>query len=56
MAAKRLPPMRRIGSRAARALFARIDEVFPVRCPKCEGEMRIITFITFITEATEGAR
>jgi hypothetical protein len=27
-------------------LLARIDEVFPLVCPRCGGEMRIIAFIT----------
>jgi len=27
-------------------LLARIYEVFPLRCPKCGGDMRIIAFIT----------
>ena len=34
-------------ARYARALlFARIYEVFPLPCPKCGGEIRIIAFIT----------
>jgi hypothetical protein len=28
------------------AVLARIYEVFPLLCPKCGGEMRIIAFIT----------
>ena len=28
------------------ALLARIYEVLPLLCPKCEGEMKIIAFIT----------
>ncbi len=39
-----------IHRRAARTtwalLLARIDEVFPLVCPRCGGEMRIIAFIT----------
>jgi hypothetical protein len=31
------------------ALIARIYEVFPLICPMCGGQMRIIAFITFIT-------
>ena len=27
-------------------LLARIDEVFPLVCPRCGGEMRITAFIT----------
>ena len=27
-------------------LLARIHEVFPLVCPRCGGEMRIIAFIT----------
>ena len=41
-------------SRAARyvwaMLLARIYEVFPLTCPKCGGEMRIIAFIDDPTE------
>ena len=29
------------------ALIARIYEVFPLLCPNCGGQMRIIAFITF---------
>ena len=29
-----------------RLLLARIDEVFPLVCPRCGGEMRIIAFLT----------
>ncbi len=29
------------------ALIARIYEVFPLLCPTCGGQMRIIAFITF---------
>ena len=29
------------------ALIARIYEVFPLICPMCVGQMRIIAFITF---------
>jgi len=29
------------------ALIARIYEVYPLLCPMCEGQMRIIAFITF---------
>ena len=29
------------------ALLARIFEVFPLICPLCGGQMRIIAFITF---------
>jgi len=29
------------------ALIARIYEVFPLICPHCGGQMRIIAFITF---------
>ncbi|MCW2311304.1 hypothetical protein M2244_001032 [Rhodoferax antarcticus] len=31
------------------ALIARIYEVFPLLCPMCGGQMRLIAFITFIT-------
>jgi len=27
-------------------LFARIDEIFPLVCPRCGGDMRVIAFIT----------
>ncbi len=27
-------------------LLARIDEVFPLLCPKCGGEIRMIAFLT----------
>jgi hypothetical protein len=29
------------------ALIARIYEVFPLTCPMCGGQMRIIAFITY---------
>lgn len=32
------------------ALIARIYEVFPLICPNCGGQMRIIAFITFIAD------
>ncbi len=32
------------------ALIARIYEVFPLLCPMCGGQMRIIAFITFSTD------
>ena len=43
-------PIHRRAARYAWALLlARIDDVFPLRCPKGEGEMHIITFITAAT-------
>jgi hypothetical protein len=40
-------PIHRRAARYAWALLlARIYEVFPLFCPKCGGEMRIIAFIT----------
>jgi hypothetical protein len=40
-------PLHRRAARYAWALLlARIHEVFPLACPKCGGEMRIIAFIT----------
>ena len=40
-------PIRRRAARYAWALLlARIDEVFPLVCPNCGGEIRIIAFIT----------
>lgn len=40
-------PLHRKAARLAWAmLIARIYEVFPLRCPQCGGEMRIIAFIT----------
>jgi hypothetical protein len=37
---------RRIARYAWAVLLARIYEVFPLVCPRCGGEMRIIAFIT----------
>ncbi len=31
-------------------LIARIDEAFPLLCPMCGGQMRIIAFITHSAE------
>jgi hypothetical protein len=40
-------PLHRLAARYAWALLlARIYEVFPLACPRCGGEMRIIAFIT----------
>jgi hypothetical protein len=36
----------RIARTACAVLLARIDEVFPLVCPRCGGEMRIIACIT----------
>ena len=36
---------RRVARYAWALLLARIDEVFPLACPRCGGEMRIIAFI-----------
>ena len=47
------PIHRRAARYAWTLLLARIDDVFPLRCPKCEGEMRIITFITEATVVRE---
>jgi hypothetical protein len=38
--------LRRAARYAWALLLARIDEVFPLVCPRCGGEMRIIAFIT----------
>ena len=38
--------LRRAARTAWALLLARIDEVFPLVCPRCGGEMRIIAFIT----------
>ncbi len=38
--------LRRATRYAWALLLARIDEVFPLVCPRCGGEMRIIAFIT----------
>lgn len=39
-------PLHRRAARYAWALLlARIYEIFPLRCPRCDGEMRIIAFI-----------
>ena len=38
--------LRRAARCAWALLLARIDEVFPLVCPRCGGEMRIIAFIT----------
>ena len=40
------PPHRRAARYAWALLLARIYEVFPLLCPKCGGEMRIIAFVT----------
>jgi hypothetical protein len=40
------PDLRRAARYAWALLLARIYEVFPLLCPKCGGEMRIIAFIT----------
>jgi len=40
------PALRRAARYAWAVLLARIDEVFPLRCPNGGGEMRIIAFIT----------
>ncbi len=40
------PALRRAARYAWAVLLARIYEVFPLRCPKCGGDMRIIAFIT----------
>jgi len=37
------------------AMIARIYEVFPLLCPMCGGQMRIIAFFTFITFITFSA-
>ena len=37
---------RRVARYAWALLLARIYEVFPLVCPRCGGEMRIIAFIT----------
>ncbi len=39
-------PLRRAARYAWAVLLARIDEVFPLRCPNGGGDMRIIAFIT----------
>jgi len=41
--------VRRAARYAWAVLLARIDEVFPLRCPNGGGEMRIIAFITATT-------
>ncbi len=38
--------LRRAARYAWALLLARIDEVFPLVCPSCGGEMRIIAFLT----------
>jgi hypothetical protein len=38
--------LRRIARYAWAVLLARIDEVFPLVCPRCGGERRIIAFVT----------
>lgn len=40
------PAHRRAARYAWALLLARIYAVFPLRCPKCGGEMRVIAFIT----------
>ena len=40
------PAHRRVARYAWALLLARIYAVFPLRCPHCGGEMRIIAFIT----------
>ena len=40
------PAHRRAARYAWALLLARIYEVFPLRCPNCGGEMRILAFIT----------
>ena len=40
------PFHRRAARYAWAVLLARIDDVFPLRCPNCRGDMRIIAFIT----------
>ena len=40
------PAHRRAARYAWALLLARIYEVFPLRCPHCGGEMRIIAFLT----------
>jgi Putative transposase len=40
------PAHRRAARYAWALLLARIYEVFPLRCPRCGGEVRIIAFIT----------
>src|SRR6266545_1678778 len=40
------PAHRRAARYAWARLLTRIDAVFPLRCPHCAGEMRIIAFIT----------
>ncbi len=45
-------PLRRKAARYAWALLlARIDEVLPLLCPQCGGEMRIIAFIRMMPHA-----
>ena len=39
--------LRRAARYAWALLLARIYEVFPLVCPRCGGEMRIIAFITY---------
>ena len=41
------PKLRPPASYLWAALIARIYEVFPLICPNCGGQMRIIAFITF---------
>ena len=43
---KREPIRSRVARYAWALLLARIYEAFPLLCPKCGGEMRIIAFIT----------
>jgi hypothetical protein len=40
------PAHRRAARYAWAQLLARIDAVFPLRCPHCGGDMRLIAFIT----------
>jgi hypothetical protein len=40
------PPKRSPAQYLWAVLIARIYEVFPLLCPKCGGQMRLITFIT----------
>jgi hypothetical protein len=45
-----VPPKRSPAHYLWAALIARIYEVFPLLCPICGGQMRIITFITYSAE------
>jgi len=47
------PAHRRAAPYAWALLLARIDEVFPLRCPRCGADMRIIAFITEATVLRE---